>query len=147
MRIWTNVGIDLLGMAELQTTREVYLLPCGMTGIDRLRYPLRHLGTAHAWLFTSLCRFTDIDEQTKGLCYWCNINIQRQCSGDLGTEVIQNFFFMCVYTYIACNILVNNINISLTWKSSNTISFRYNISFFILPLEYGLWGVRKALFH
>ena len=65
----TNVGIGLLGMAELQTTREVYLLPGGMTGTDGLSYPLRHTGTAHAWLFTSLCRFSDIDEQSKGLCY------------------------------------------------------------------------------
>ena len=32
----------------------------------------------------------------KGLSYWCKINIQRQCSGDLGTEVKQNFF-SCVY--------------------------------------------------
>ena len=36
MRIRANVAIDLLGMAELQTTREVYLLPDGMTGTDRL---------------------------------------------------------------------------------------------------------------
>ena len=69
MRIRANVGIDLLGMTELQTTREVYLLPGGMTRTDRLSYPLRHIGTAHAWLFTSLCRFSDIDEQSKGLCY------------------------------------------------------------------------------
>ena len=79
-------------MAELQKTREVYLLPDGMTGTDRLFYPLRHTDTAHAWLFTSLCRFSDIDEQSKGLCYYCNINIHRQCLGDLGTEVMQNFF-------------------------------------------------------
>ena len=65
MRIRANVGIDFLGIAELQTTREVYLLPGGMTGTDRLSYPLRHTGTAHAWLFTSLCRFSDIDEQSK----------------------------------------------------------------------------------
>ena len=69
MQIRTNIGIDLLGMAELQTTREVYLLPGGMTGTDRLSYPLRLIGTAHAWLFTSLCRFSDVDEQSKGLCY------------------------------------------------------------------------------
>ena len=69
MRILANVEIDLLGMAELQTTREVYLLPGGMTETDRLFYPLRDIGTAHAWLFTSLCRFSDIDEQSKGLCY------------------------------------------------------------------------------
>ena len=64
-----NVGIDILGMGELQTTREEYLLPDGMTGTDRLSYPLRHIGTAHAWLFVSLCRFSDIDEQSKGLRY------------------------------------------------------------------------------
>ena len=69
MRTRSNVGIDLLGMEELQKTREVYLLPDGMTGTDRLSYPLRHIGTARAWLFTSLCRFSDIDEQCKGLCY------------------------------------------------------------------------------
>ena len=50
----SNVAIDLLGMAELQKTREVYLLPDGMTGTDLLYYPLLHIGTAHAWLFTSL---------------------------------------------------------------------------------------------
>ena len=55
-------------MAELQTTQEVYLLPGGMTGTDWLSYPLRLIGTAHAWLFTSLCRFSDIDEQSKELC-------------------------------------------------------------------------------
>ena len=53
-------------MTELQTTREVYLLPDRMTGTDRLSYPLRHIGTVHAWLFTSLYRFSDIDEQSKG---------------------------------------------------------------------------------
>ena len=79
-------------MAELQKTRDVYLLPNGMAGTDRLSYPLRHIGTAHAWLFIYSCRFSDIDEQSKGLCYYCNVNIQRQCSGDLGTEVMQNFF-------------------------------------------------------
>ena len=62
----------------------------------QLYYPLRLIGTVYAWLFTYLCRFSDIDEQSKGLCYWCNMNIQRQCSGDLGTEVMQNFFW-CVY--------------------------------------------------
>ena len=96
MRTRSKVAIDLLGMAELQTTREVYLLPDGMTGTDRLFYSLRHIGTVHAWLFTSLRRFSDIDEQSKGLCYWCNINIERQCSGDLGTEVIQHFFYVCI---------------------------------------------------
>ena len=65
MRTRSNVAIDLLGMAELQTTREVYLLPGGSTGTDRLSYPLRLIGTAHASLFTSLCRFMDIDEQSK----------------------------------------------------------------------------------
>ena len=65
MRIRAKVGIDLLGIAELQTRRELYLLPDGMTGTDRLCYPLRLIGTAHAWLFTFLC----IDEQSKGLCY------------------------------------------------------------------------------
>ena len=69
MRTRSNVAIDLLGMAELQKTGEVYLLPDGMTGSDRLFDPLRHIGTAHAGLFTSLCRFSDIDEQSKGLCY------------------------------------------------------------------------------
>ena len=69
MRIRANVGIGLLGKTELQTARELYLLPGGMTGTDRLSYPLRLIGTAHAWLFTSLCRFSDIDEQSKGLCY------------------------------------------------------------------------------
>ena len=69
MRTRSNVAIDLLPMAELQKTREVYLLPGGMTGTDRLSYPLRHIGTDHAWLFTSLCKFSDIDEQSKGLCY------------------------------------------------------------------------------
>ena len=64
-----NIGIDLICMAELQTTREVYLLSGGMTGTDRLYYPLRHIGTAHAWLLTSLCMFSDIDEQFQGLCY------------------------------------------------------------------------------
>ena len=58
MRIRANVGIDLLGMVELETTLEVYLLPGGMTGTDH-----------HAWLFTSLCWFSEIDEQSKGLCY------------------------------------------------------------------------------
>ena len=69
MRIRANVGIDLLGMAKLQITREVYLLPGGMTATGRLPYTLRHIGTPHAWLFTSLCRFSDVDEQSKGLCY------------------------------------------------------------------------------
>ena len=69
MRIRANVGIDLLDMAELQTTREGYLVPGGITGNDRLSYPLRLIGTAHAWLFTSLCRFSDINEQSKELCY------------------------------------------------------------------------------
>ena len=69
MRTRSKVVIDLLGMAELQKTREVYLLPHGMTGIDRLSYSRRHIGTAHAWLFTSLYRFSDIDEQSKGLYY------------------------------------------------------------------------------
>ena len=101
MRIRANVGINLIGMTELQTMREVYLLPGGMTGTDRLSYPLRHIGTAHAWMFISLCRFSGIDGQSKGLCYWCNINIQRQFSGDLGTEVMQNFFW-CVYYFCFC---------------------------------------------
>ena len=48
MRTRTNLGIDLLGMAELQKTREMYLLPGGMTETDRLSYPLHHIGTAHA---------------------------------------------------------------------------------------------------
>ena len=69
MRTRSKVAIDLLGMAELQKTREVYLLPDSMTGTDRLSYSLRRIGTAHAWLLTSLCRFSDIDEQSKGLCY------------------------------------------------------------------------------
>ena len=69
MRTRSNVAIDLLGTAELQKTREVYLLPDGMTGTDRLSYSLRHIGTAHAWLITSLCRFSDINETSKGLCY------------------------------------------------------------------------------
>ena len=69
MRTRSKVAIDRLGMAELQKTRKVYLLPDVMTGTDRLSYPLRHIGTAHAWLFTSLCRFSDFDEQSKGLCY------------------------------------------------------------------------------
>ena len=69
MRTRSKVAIDLLGMAELQKIREVYLLPDGMTGTDRLSYQLRHIGTAHAWLFTSLCRFNGIDELSKGLCY------------------------------------------------------------------------------
>ena len=69
--MWTRskVAIDLLDMAELQKTREVYLLTDGMNGSDRLSYLLGHIGTAHAWLFTSLCRFSDIDEQSKGLYY------------------------------------------------------------------------------
>ena len=92
MRIRANVGVDLLGMAELQKTGEVYLLPGDMTGTDRLSYPIRLIGTGHAWLFTYLCRFNDNDEQSKGLCHRCNINIQRQCSGDLGTEETQNLF-------------------------------------------------------
>ena len=96
MQTRSKVAVDLLGMAELQKTREVYLLPDGVTGTDRLSYPLCHIGTAHVCLFTSLCKFSDIDEQSKGLCYWCNINIQHQCSGDLGTEVMQNFF-LCVH--------------------------------------------------
>ena len=54
MQIRAYVRIDLLGMAELQRTREVYLLSGGMTGTDRLSYPLRHIGTARAWLFTGL---------------------------------------------------------------------------------------------
>ena len=53
MRIRANVGIELLGMAELQTIREVYLLPGGMMGTDCLSYPLRLIDTTHAWLFTS----------------------------------------------------------------------------------------------
>ena len=52
-------------MAELQPTREVYVLPDGMTGTYRLSYPLRLIGTSHAWLFTYFCRFIDIDEQSK----------------------------------------------------------------------------------
>ena len=51
MRIRANVAVDFLGIAELQKTREVYLLPGGMTGTDRLSYPLRLIGTAYAWLF------------------------------------------------------------------------------------------------
>ena len=54
MRMRSNVGIDLLGISELQTTREVYLRLGGMTGTDRLSYPLRHIGTARAW-FLHLC--------------------------------------------------------------------------------------------
>ena len=69
MRIRANVGIDLVGMVELQTTREVYLLPGGMTGTDRVSYPHRLIDTAHAWLITSLYRFSDISEQCKGLRY------------------------------------------------------------------------------
>ena len=69
MRTRSNVAIDLLGMAELQKTREVFILLGGMTGTDRLSYLLRLIGTAHALLFTSLCRFSDIYEQSKGLCY------------------------------------------------------------------------------
>ena len=68
MLIQANVGNDLV-MAELQTTREVYLLPGGMTGTEQRSYPLRLISTAHAWLFTPLCRFSNIDEQSKGLCY------------------------------------------------------------------------------
>ena len=50
--MWTrsNVAINLLGMAELQKTREVYLLPDGMTGTDRLSYALRHIGIMHGCL-------------------------------------------------------------------------------------------------
>ena len=55
MQIRVNVGTELLGMAELQTTREVYLLPGGMTGTDRLSYPLRHIGTAHVHGCLHLC--------------------------------------------------------------------------------------------
>ena len=62
MRTRSKVTIDLLGMAELQKTREVYLLPDGRTGIDRLSYALCLIGTAQAWLITSLCRFSVIDE-------------------------------------------------------------------------------------
>ena len=69
MRTRSNVAIDLLIMAELPKTREVYLLPDGMTGTDRLSYSLRRIGTAHAWLFTSVGRFSVMDEQSKGLCY------------------------------------------------------------------------------
>ena len=83
------------GRTTDNTISVAYLLPGGMTGGDRLSYPLRLIGTAHAWLCTSLCRFSDIDEQSKGLCYCCNMNIQRQCSGDFGTEVVQNFFNVC----------------------------------------------------
>ena len=86
MRIRATVGIDLLGMTELQTTREVYLLPDGMTGTDRLSYPLCLIDTAHAWLFTSLCRFSDSDGTVLLMQY------KLQCSGDLGREVMQNFF-------------------------------------------------------
>ena len=64
-----RVRANLLDMTELQTTRKVYLLPGGMTGTDRLSYPLRLIGTANAWLFTSLCRFSDIVEQFKELYY------------------------------------------------------------------------------
>ena len=39
MRTWEKVAIDLLSMAELQKTREMYLLPNGMTGTDRLFHP------------------------------------------------------------------------------------------------------------
>ena len=96
MRTRLNCGMDRLGMVELQTTHAVYLLPGGMTGTDRLSYPLRLIGPGHAWLLTSLCRLSDIYEQSKGLCLWYNIHSQHRCSGDLGTEVMQNFFW-CVY--------------------------------------------------
>lgn len=63
-----------------------------MTGTDRLSYPLRLIGPAHAWLFTSLSSFSDIYEQSKGLYLGYNIHSQRLYAGDLGTEVMQNFF-------------------------------------------------------
>ena len=89
-----NVGIDILGMTELQTTREVYLLPGGMTRTGRLSYLLRLIGTAmHGG--TSLCRFSDIDEQSKGLCYWCSINIQ-----EISEPRWRKTFFWCVYNFI-----------------------------------------------
>ena len=95
MRTRSNVAIDLLDMAELQTTREEYFLPDGVTGTDRLSYPLRHTGTAHAWLFTSLCRFSDIDELSNGLLltqYKYSTSVFRR-SWNRGDAKL---FFMCV---------------------------------------------------
>ena len=97
IRLRANIAIDLLGMAELQTTRQVYLLPGGNTGADRLSCPLYLIDTAHAWLFPSLCWFRDIDEQSKGLCYWCNINIQHQ--GILEPKWCKPFFYVCIQLY------------------------------------------------
>ena len=123
MRIRANVGIDLLDMAELQTAREVYLFPDGMTGTDWLSYPIHPIGIAHAWLFISLCRFSDSDEQSKGLCYWCNINIQCQCSGDHGTEVMQNFFW---YVYINSSPYMHLFNIN-SFRYHRQVMSKYNL--------------------